>query len=63
MNLKITSVTGTTLLTIPTTTTAELIEPYIPDNGVLFDEGAYFSAADGVANGVTDFTTGRRLNG
>ena len=58
IEFKNSSVSGTTLLTIPTTTTAELIEPYIPDNGVLFDEGAYFSAADGVANGVTVFYDG-----
>jgi len=41
---KNTSVTGTTLLTVPTGATAtELIEPYIPDNAVLFDAGAYVS--------------------
>ena len=47
------SITGTTLLTIPTQAAAELIEPYIPDNGILFSDGAYFSAPDAVANGVT----------
>ena len=52
------SITGTTLLTIPTTTTAELIEPYIPDNGILFSDGAYFSAPDAVANGITVFYDG-----
>jgi len=41
---KNTSVTGTTLLTVPTGASAtELIEPYIPDNAVLFDAGAYVS--------------------
>ena len=58
IEFKNSSVSGTTLLTIPTTTTAELIEPYIPDNGVLFEDGAYFSSADGVANGVTVFYDG-----
>ena len=52
------TITGTTLLTIPTTATAELIEPYIPDNGIMFADGAYFSSADGVANGVTVFYDG-----
>ena len=41
---KNTSVTGTTLLTVPTGASAtELIEPYIPDNAVLFNAGAYVS--------------------
>jgi hypothetical protein len=58
ITFKNTSITGTTLLTIPTTTTAELIEPYIPDNGIMFPDGAYFSSADAVANGVTVFYDG-----
>ena len=56
---KNTSVTGTTLMTIPTSTsTTDLIEPYIPDNAVLFDAGAYVSFAAGLAAGVTVFYDG-----
>ena len=53
-----TSITGTTILTIPTSTTADLIEPYIPDNAVLFDAGAYISYANGVLAGITVFYDG-----
>ena len=53
-----TSITGTTLLTIPTQAAAELIEPYIPDNGVLFDAGAYISYANSVLAGITVFYDG-----
>ena len=56
---KNTSVTGTTLLTVPTSTsTTDLIEPYIPDNGVLFNAGAYVSFSAGLAAGVTVFYDG-----
>jgi len=54
---KNTSVTGTTLLTVPTQAAAELIEPYIPDNGILFDAGAYVSFGSAVAT-VTVFYDG-----
>ena len=54
---KNTSVTGTTLLTVPTQAAAELIEPYIPDNAVLFDAGAYISVGSAVAT-VTVFYDG-----
>ena len=54
---KNTSVTGTTLLTVPTQAAAELIEPYIPDNAVLFDEGAYVSFP-GAAATITVFYDG-----
>ena len=53
-----TSITGTTLLTIPTQAAAELIEPYIPDNGVLFNAGAYISYANSVLAGITVFYDG-----
>ena len=57
---KNTSVTGTTLMTIPTSTsTTDLIEPYIPDNAVLLDAGAYVSFAAGLAAGVTVFYDGQ----
>jgi len=56
---KNTSITGTTLLTVPTSTsTTDLIEPYIPDNAVLFDAGAYVSFSAGLAAGVTVFYDG-----
>ena len=56
---KNTSVTGTTLFTVPTSTsTTDLIEPYIPDNAVLFDAGAYVSFGAGLAAGVTVFYDG-----
>ena len=54
---KNTSVTGTTLLTVPTQAAAELIEPYIPDNAVLFDAGAYVSFP-GAAATITVFYDG-----
>jgi len=54
---KNTSITGTTLLTIPTQAAAELIEPYIPDNAVLFDAGAYVNFGSAVAT-VTVFYDG-----
>ena len=55
---KNTSVTGTTLLTIPTQAAAEQIEPYISDNGILFNAGAYVNVASGVATGTTVFYDG-----
>ena len=56
---KNTSVTGTTLLAIPTSTSAtDLIEPYIPDNGILFKAGAYISLPSGVVDTVTVFYDG-----
>jgi hypothetical protein len=56
---KNTSVTGTTLFTVPTSTsTTDLIEPYIPDNAVLFDAGAYVSFGAGLAAGITVFYDG-----
>ena len=54
---KNTSVTGTTLLTVPTQAAAELIEAYIPDNAVLFDSGAYVNFGSAVAT-VTVFYDG-----
>ena len=54
---KNTSVTGTTLLTVPTQAAAELIEAYIPDNAVLFDAGAYVNFGSAVAT-VTVFYDG-----
>ena len=56
---KNTSVTGTTLLAIPTSTSAtDLIEPYVPDNGILFKAGAYISLPSGVAASTTVFYDG-----
>ena len=55
---KNTSTTGTTLMDIPTGVTAGTLEPYIPDNGVLFNAGAYINAAANVQEGVTVFYDG-----
>ena len=55
---KNTSITGTTLLTIPTTGAVDDIEPYIPDNGVLFDAGAYITVPAASVTGVTVFYDG-----
>ena len=55
---KNTSITGTTLLTIPTTGAVDAIEPYIPDNGVLFDAGAYITVPAASVTGVTVFYDG-----
>ncbi len=55
---KNTSITGTTLLTIPTTGAVDAIEPYIPDNGVLFDAGAYINVPATSVTGVTVFYDG-----
>jgi len=55
---KNTSITGTTLLTIPTTGAVDAIEPYIPDNGVLFDAGAYITVPAASVTGVTVYYDG-----
>ena len=55
---KNTSVTGTTLLTVPTQAAAELIEPYIPDNGILFDSGCYVQGTAGAVIGISIFYDG-----
>ena len=55
---KNTSITGTTLLTIPLTGAVSSIEPYIPDNGVLFDAGAYITVPATSVTGVTVFYDG-----
>ena len=55
---KNTSITGTTLLTIPLTGAVSSIDPYIPDNGVLFDAGAYITVTATSVTGVTVFYDG-----
>ena len=55
---KNTSITGTSLLTIPLTGTATSIDPYIPDNGVLFDAGAYVNLTAADVTGVTVYYDG-----
>ena len=55
---KNTSITGTSLLTIPLTGTATSIDPYIPDNGVLFDAGAYVNLTAASVTGVTVYYDG-----
>ena len=55
---KNTSITGTSLLTIPLTGAVSSIDPYIPDNGVLFDAGAYINLTAADVTGVTVFYDG-----
>jgi hypothetical protein len=55
---KNTSITGTSLLTVPTTGAVDSIDPYIPDNGVLFDAGAYINVPAAAVTGVTVYYDG-----
>ena len=55
---KNTSITGTTLLTVPTAADTALVEPYIPDNAVLFDAGAYINIPATSITGLTVFYDG-----
>ena len=55
---KNTSITGTTLLTIPLTGEVSSIDPYIPDNGVLFKAGAYITVPAASVTGVTVYYDG-----
>ena len=56
LNLKNSSATGTTLSTIYTQ--AALIDPYIPDNGILFDSGCYIQATASAVVGISIFYDG-----
>ena len=53
-----TSITGTTLMTVPTTGAVNSLEPYIPDNAVLFDAGAYITIPAAAVTGLTVFYDG-----
>jgi len=55
---KNTSITGTTLLTIPLTGAVSSIDPYIPDNGVLFNAGAYINLTAADITGITVYYDG-----
>ena len=55
---KNTSITGTTLLTVPTAADTALIEPYIPDNAILFNAGAYINIPATSITGLTVFYDG-----
>ena len=55
---KNTSITGTTLLTVPLTGAVSSMDPYIPDNGVLFSAGAYVNITAADITGVTVFYDG-----
>ena len=55
---KNTSITGTTLMTVPTTGAVDAIEPYIPDNGILFKAGAYITVPAAAVTGITVFYDG-----
>ena len=56
LNFKNSSATGTTLSTIYTQ--AALIDPYIPDNGILFDDGCYVQATASAVVGISIFYDG-----
>ena len=56
LNFKNTSATGTTLSTIYTQ--AALIDPYIPDNGILFDSGCYVQGTASAVVGISIFYDG-----
>ena len=56
LNFKNTSATGTTLSTIYTQ--AALIDPYIPDNGILFDSGFYVQGTASAVVGISIFYDG-----
>ena len=55
---KNTSITGTSLLTIPLTGAVSSIDPYVPDNGVLFKAGAYINLTAADITGITVFYDG-----
>jgi len=55
---KNTSITGTSLLTIPLTGAVSSIDPYVPDNGVLFKAGAYVNLTAADVTGVTVYYDG-----
>ena len=56
VNFKNSSTTGTTLHT--EYTQATLIDPYIPDNGILFDSGCYVQATASAVVGISIFYDG-----
>ena len=56
LNFKNSSATGTTLSTIYTQ--AALIDPYIPDNGILFDSGCYIQGTASAVVGISIFYDG-----
>jgi len=56
LNFKNSSTTGTTLHT--EYTQAALIDPYIPDNGILFKDGCYIQATASAVVGISIFYDG-----
>ena len=52
------SSTGPSLFTIPTAGSAYEMDPYIPDDGILFDSGAFLSIPANSATSVTIFYDG-----
>ena len=55
---KNTSITGTSLLTVPLTGAVSSMDPYIPDNGVLFKAGAYINLTAADVTGITVYYDG-----
>ena len=50
-----TSTSGSILLELDTPNQDDFIDPYIPDDGVLFDSGAYLNVGDGVTSDTVCF--------
>ena len=57
MTFRNSSTTGSILLELDTPNQDDFIDPYIPDDGVLFDSGAYLNVGSGVTS-VTVFFDG-----
>jgi len=55
---KNTSITGSSLFTVPLTGAVASIDPYVPDNGVLFKAGAYVNLTAADITGITVFYDG-----
>ena len=55
---KNTSITGTSLFTVPLTGAVASIDPYVPDNGVLFKAGAYINLTAADITGITVYYDG-----
>ena len=55
---KNTSITGTSLFTVPLTGAVASIDPYVPDNGVLFKAGAYINLTAADVTGITVYYDG-----
>ena len=57
MTFRNSSTTGSILLELDTPNQDDFIDPYIPDDGVVFSSGAYLNVGNGVSS-VTVFFDG-----